>query len=104
MKPGWLGAVWLLAGAWASAAEVDYVRDVKPILAEHCYRCHGASQQKANLRLDTAAFARQGGERGPAVQTGKAAESLVVQVIKGSHPDIARMPYKKPPLAEAQIA
>jgi mono/diheme cytochrome c family protein len=86
------------------AAPVDYVRDVKPILAEHCYRCHGASQQKGELRMDTAALALKGGENGPAFKAGKSAESLIVQAVKGEHDSISRMPYKKPPLKDEQIA
>src|SRR3954452_11823341 len=85
------------------AATVDYTRDVKPLLTEHCYRCHGASQQKGGLRLDTAALGLKGGDAGPAFKPGKPAESLAVQVIKGLHADIPRMPYKKPPLSEAQV-
>ncbi|MBK8002030.1 MAG: hypothetical protein IPK15_25875 [Verrucomicrobia bacterium] len=42
-----------LRGTGRGAAN-DYLREVKPMLAEHCYRCHGASQQKGGLRLDTA--------------------------------------------------
>jgi mono/diheme cytochrome c family protein len=92
-----------LAAATATAA-VDYVKDVKPIFAENCYRCHGASQQKSGLRLDTAALALKGGEKGSALKPGHALESLMIQAIKGTHPDIARMPYKKSPLSDAQIA
>src|SRR6185503_1765095 len=87
-----------------SAASVDYVRDVKPVFAEHCYRCHGASQQKGELRMDTATLALKGGENGPAFQPGKSAESLLVKLVKGTHEDIARMPYKKPPLSDSQIS
>jgi mono/diheme cytochrome c family protein len=92
-----------LSGAVAEGAPVDYVKEVKPVLAEHCYRCHGASQQKSGLRLDTAAFALKGGENGMGYRPGKSAESLLVQAVKGTHDDISRMPYKKPPLAVAQI-
>ncbi len=88
----------------AGAAPVDYLRQVKPVLAEHCYRCHGASQQKGGMRLDTAASALKGGERGPALKIGKGAESLLLQAIKGEHQSIPRMPYKKPPLSEAEVA
>jgi mono/diheme cytochrome c family protein len=91
-----------LAGA-AAAAPVDYLGEVKPLFSEHCYRCHGASQQKHGLRLDTAASALKGGENGPAVKPGRSAESLIVQVVKGAHDALARMPYKKPPLSDAQI-
>ena len=96
--------VGLLAGWIAAAAAPDYVRDVKPLLAQNCYRCHGASQQKGGLRLDTAASALKGGEHGPAYSPGHSAESLLVRLVEGAHADIARMPYKKPPLADAQIA
>jgi hypothetical protein len=84
-------------------AAVDYVRDVKPLLAEHCYKCHGAQQQKSELRLDTAALALKGGGNGPALKSGKSAESLIIQTARGVHDDIERMPYKKPPLTDAQI-
>jgi hypothetical protein len=90
----------LSAGA---APAVDYLRDVKPILAEHCYRCHGGSQQKGELRLDTAVFARRGGKIGAGFEPGQSAKSLIVQAIKGTHPDLPRMPFKKPSLPEAQI-
>ena len=86
------------------AAPVDYVKDVKPVLAQHCYRCHGASQQKSSMRADTAAFLRTGGDSGPSIVAGKADDSLLLQTILGTHDDISRMPYKKPALADAQIA
>ena len=82
----------------------DYVREVKPLLAANCTKCHGASQQKGGLRLDTDAFALKGGEHGAAIQPGKSAGSLLVQAVEGAHAEISRMPYKKPPLADAQIA
>ncbi len=94
----------LTLAAPLSAAPVDYVREVKPILAQHCYRCHGASQQKGGLRADTAALLRTGGDTGPAFVAGKSADSIVVQSVLGAHDDISRMPYKKPPLSDAQIA
>src|SRR3982751_652193 len=86
-----------------TAAHIDYLRDVKPFLAENCYKCHGASQQKGGLRMDTAAAARKGGDAGALFEPGKAEGSLLLKVLKGTHDDIARMPYKKPPLSEAQI-
>ena len=88
----------------AATAPVDYVRDVKPILAQTCYKCHGPSQQKGGLRADTAAFLREGGDAGASFKPGDSAASIMVQAILGTHDDISRMPYKKPPLADAQIA
>ncbi len=101
-----LVAIGILAASAASllAAPVDYVKEIRPILAERCYQCHGATQPKRGLRLDTAASALKGGQSGPAIQPGKSSDSLLVQVISGTHKDLARMPYKKPPLSDAQIA
>src|SRR5262245_53200088 len=43
----------------ADAARVDYRRDVQPILANHCWSCHGPSapDREAGLRLDSFAGA-----------------------------------------------
>src|SRR5678815_5621890 len=93
-------SIWMIAALPLAQcpAAVDYVREVKPLLAEHCYKCHGAQQQKSELRLDTTALALKGGENGPALKPGKSAESLMIQTTKGTHDSIAQMPYKKPAL------
>src|SRR5690606_31976650 len=61
---GWVGAffrAWtaFLAGIGLAAADepsvpIDFARQVRPILAEHCWRCHGPDRatRKAGLRLD----------------------------------------------------
>src|SRR4030095_13946492 len=84
------------------AAPVDYSREIKPLLAENCYRCHGGSQQRHGLRLDAAVFALKGGENGPAIQAGQNRASLLMAVIRGEHESLPRMPYKKAPLSTAQ--
>ena len=66
----------------ASAAGVDYLKDVKPILAGRCYACHGALKQKADLRLDTAKSIREGGSSGPAVTPKKSGESLLLKHVR----------------------
>lgn len=40
---------------------LSFVRDIVPILENHCYRCHGEDKQKAGLRLDSAAAIQQAG-------------------------------------------
>lgn len=54
----------VLALLTPSAFAVDYAKDIKPLLRERCYACHGALKQKADLRLDTAAAMRKGGDSG----------------------------------------
>jgi cytochrome c553 len=59
-----LTAVAWPAWAWLPAQEpVDFLREVKPILAEKCLVCHGPDEPEADLRLDTAdgAFGDLGG-------------------------------------------
>jgi mono/diheme cytochrome c family protein len=85
-------------------AAVDYLTQVKPLLQAHCVKCHGASTQKAGLRLDTAAALQKGGGRGTALVAGQPDVSLLVQVVAGSHDEIPQMPYKRGPLDSAQIA
>ena len=87
----------LLLATTASAA-VDYTAQIKPLLQQHCVKCHGATAQKSQLRLDTAAAARTGGKRGSALP------DLLIQVISGTHAEIPQMPYKRGPLDSAQIA
>src|SRR6516164_9067768 len=73
------------------AKPVDYLRDIKPLLARHCTACHGAEKQKSGLRLDSAALAKRGGDSGPAVEPGKSSESLLIQAITGAE-GVAAMP------------
>lgn len=51
--------------SWVLSAEaVDYEKEIKPLLKERCYACHGALKQKADLRVDTAAAMHKGGDGG----------------------------------------
>lgn len=79
-------------------AAVDYATQIKPLLQQHCVKCHGTSTQKSSLRLDTAAAAQKGGTRGPALP------ELLVQAVSGTHAEIPQMPYKRGPLDSAQIS
>ena len=93
----------LLGATFLAADTVDYVREVKPLLVQHCQECHGAAKQRAGLRLDTAAFALQGGNSGPAVVPGKSQESLLFKAVTGAA-DAKVMPPKEPRLTASQIA
>lgn len=69
---------------------VSYTRDIKPLLKERCFTCHGALKQKGGLRLDTVALMRQGGEHGPAVEPGKADQSVLLRRVTAV--GVGRMP------------
>jgi hypothetical protein len=60
--------------AKADQPEPDYLLDVRPILADNCFRCHGGDEQsrEAGLRLDLRETAVRGGDSGdPAIVPGK---------------------------------
>src|SRR5437588_12885405 len=76
--------VLLSSGSLPAAESVEYLRDVKPLLAARCSACHGALQQKGGLRLDTAKLLREGGNSGPAAVPGKAADSLLIAHVTAS--------------------
>jgi hypothetical protein len=81
----------VLAADAEAADRVDYLRDVKPILAQKCFACHGALKHQSGLRLDTAAMIRAGGDSGAAILPGKPADSLLVQRVSAADAD-NRMP------------
>ena len=60
--------VLLLAAIRASAADVDYARDIKPILKERCYSCHGALKQNGRIRVDTVQAMLHGGKAGAIIK------------------------------------
>ena len=78
------------AQAPASSGDVDFQRDVRPILADNCFQCHGpdAGSRRAGLRLDTQEGAFRMGPRGTAVAPADLDGSLLYQRI--THADAQR--------------
>jgi len=59
-----------------------FEREIRPILAQNCLKCHGAKRQRGGLRLDSRDAALAGGDSGPAVVPGKPGESLLVEAVR----------------------
>ena len=76
----------------ASAADIDFNRDVRPILSDKCFACHGpdAKHRKADLRLDVEKDARDSG----VIVPGKPGESYLIERIVAED-EAERMPPKK---------
>ncbi len=92
-----------LAPALAAGEQVDFSRDVLPIFAERCFRCHGPKKQEAGLRLDVRRRAMLGGDSGPAILPKSAAKSELLARITSN--DVAkRMPPAGEQLTPKQIA
>ncbi|MFO0916972.1 MAG: DUF1553 domain-containing protein [Planctomycetaceae bacterium] len=75
--------LWILIAVPVYAAEPDYLRQIKPLLKDRCYACHGGLKQQAQLRVDTVSGLRAGGESGAAVVPGDSASSLLLKAIRG---------------------
>lgn len=101
-----LCALIALAGSRGRAAadERQYLQDVKPLLEQKCYACHGAIRQHGGLRVDTAADLLQGGDSGSPVDRSDPDDSLLLQVLTGTAG--FRMPPESDgaPLTDTQIA
>ena len=66
--------------------------NIRPVLANRCYSCHGPDKQKSKLRVDSLAALLQGGKSGPALIAGKPDESLLIQAIR--HSEALQMPQR----------
>lgn len=78
-----------------ASAQVDFVRDIQPILEVHCTKCHGEDQKKGGLRLHTLADAMKGGDNGSALVAGKSMESKLYTSTTLKHDDDGVMPPPK---------
>lgn len=110
----WLPTILALSGALRlhaadpTPARLDFNRDVRPILAEHCLNCHGFDDKtrKGGLRLDRREDALVGGKSGkPAIVPSNTGSSELVRRLQSTDPDDRMPPDEKgQPLTEAQRA
>jgi len=91
----WMGSV--------VAGEIDFNRQIRPILSQNCFACHGLDEPKSDLRLDFAEFAYEGGKSGlPGIVPGKPEESEIIARITAHGDD--RMPAKGNALSAEQVS
>ena len=62
-----------------------FERRVRPLLAKHCFACHGSAidSPQGSLRLDQRAGLLKGGNRGPAIVPHEPDRSLLIQAVRG---------------------
>jgi Planctomycete cytochrome C len=109
---------WSFFGIWilelgiflsVSAAEtnsISFDRDVRPILEQNCFRCHGPEKPKSDFRLDLRAEALKGGEDNTNdIVPGHSDRSRLIRYVAGLDKDIQMPPPDvEKPLTPAQVA
>jgi hypothetical protein len=98
--PGLCLTLVLSSAAAAQDAGVEFFeKRVRPVLVEHCYRCHSheAKKHRGNLYVDTRAGLLDGGETGPSIVPGKPAESLLIKAVRHAAGELKMPPDRKLP-------
>src|SRR5688572_13287920 len=85
----WLGGAWLIGFTYATAEPVDFDRDIRPILSDTCFHCHGpdSAKRKADLRLDTETGAKGAIDGRFPIVPGDPASSEIYRRLISSDPD-----------------
>lgn len=82
---------------------IDFVRDVQPLLKQHCFKCHSGDKREGGLRLDLRSEALAGGDEGIAIRKGDSGNSSLIQRVSGTDPDLL-MPPEGDRLTQDEVA
>jgi len=92
------------SGQDGAQGDVEFERDVRPLLAVRCFGCHGPEKQKSSLRLDRRAAALRGGDSGePALVPGDGTASRLIELVSGADP-LSVMPPQGERLSVDEVA
>ena len=73
-----------------------FERRIRPILVDHCYKCHSsAGKLKGGLNLETRDGLLRGGDTGPALEPGRPDQSRLIEAVRYKNQDL-QMPPKSP--------
>ena len=100
--------LWIsLVAAFAVSVNIAHADDdllfreqIAPILEKRCVSCHSAKVAKGGLSLDSRAALFKGGDGGPPVEPGRPDESLLIEKIQGTKPE---MPKSGDPLVKPEV-
>ena len=99
--------LFLFACRCFAESQISFNRDIRPILADHCFTCHGQDEKsrKANLRLDLREGALAGGKsKKSAIIPGEPGRSeLLARVMTHDAEDVMPPADQKNPLSAQQI-
>ena len=95
-------AVAALAGIARAEDKIDFARQIRPIFAETCYKCHNEKKHKGDLRLDSADAILKGGKDGKILAAGDPGKSDLFKRIMLPKDDDDVMPPEGDPLPKAK--
>src|SRR3954463_11040104 len=103
LSPLIVSALCLGVGVARADTGIDFRTQVQPILAQHCYECHGPRKRKGDLRLSNRRDAFAPAETGiPVIEPGSSKISMLIDLVSSSDPK-ERMPKEGKPLSAAEI-
>lgn len=87
----------------AAPASVEFFeRAIRPVLVEHCIKCHGPEKQWSNFRVDSRDALLKGGDFGLGVVPGKPEDSLLMKAVRQTDDELSMPPKSR--LTDRQIA
>ncbi|MCX6929769.1 MAG: hypothetical protein NT154_42130, partial [Verrucomicrobia bacterium] len=89
----------------AAPVKIDFSRDIKPILANNCFKCHSGERPKSHFLLTTREAALKGGTEGVDILPGQSAKSPLIHYVSRLVPDMEMPPEGKgTPLTPEQVS
>ena len=93
----------ILSGHLNAEEKAEFFENkIRPVLATHCFACHGLNKQESELRVDHISFLTKKGFYGIPVTPGNPEQSTILSAMK--HIGDLQMPEGKPKLPESVIA
>ena len=89
-------SVGIAGGLWADSQTDFFEAKIRPVLATHCFECHG-NKDKGGLKLNSREAALKGGDSGEVIMLGKPKQSLLIKAVEHLDEDLAMPPKKKLP-------
>ncbi|MFO0013706.1 MAG: DUF1553 domain-containing protein [Planctomycetota bacterium] len=90
----------LVVNALGARADEDPFLAAARVLENRCVSCHAGTKANGKLGCESLARMTQGGESGPAIVPGKPEESLLLEYVTGTNPE---MPKNGPPLSADEV-
>ncbi|QDV20991.1 Planctomycete cytochrome C [Gimesia panareensis] len=83
---------------------IDFEKQVLPLLQAKCFDCHNADTQESKFRLDRKAALLRGGDSGePAIISGNSAQSHLIKLVRGEEAGLLMPPDESERLSPEQI-